>query len=965
MKRSALLSISAALICYSTTLDVTAAARGPWTASRVQGTPYTQTPYQIRPLFPNLHFQRPTSIEEIPGANRLIVTEIGGKIHSVAKTPGTQEADLVIDLASINGGRGTAFDTEFHPQFLKNRFVFVCYVHPDGGGHTRVSRFVLTDAVPPKIVPDTERVIITWPTGGHNGGCLEFGKEGYLYISTGDGSGPNPPDGRTTGQDVSDLLGSILRIDVDRSQDERAYGIPPDNPFIKLENARPEIWAYGLRNPWKFGVDLERGDVYVADNGWETWELVHRISRGSNGGWPVMEGPDLLRSEVTLGPTPIIPPFKAHPHTEANSVIGGPVYRGDRYPDLKGWFIYGDYITGTIWAVTPKEDGTASFQTLTDTDLRLSSLTEGSQGEVYLVDYDSTQQIYELIPTETKAAPKFPFPTRLSETGLFRSTADLEPMPGVVPYQVRAPRWMDGAQAQRWIAIPGTEMAKLGTSKSPSQFPEGTVLAKHLELPQTENRNSLRLETQLLHYEDKRWRPYTYVWNASGTEASLAEATGMDRPLDLPAAESAFLSQTWHLSAQNECRLCHNADAGYVLGFTANQMQDQLTTLSGKRVLSTVPTVAQHESLVNPNDPTQSLDDRARSYLHANCAMCHRPGGSAIASFYLRRDMSFDELQTNKGTGIGTFGMDKAKVIAAGDPYRSVLMYRMSKLGYSRMPYIGTQAVDSDGVSLISEWIQSLAIEGQDRDLISSPLLNDSAEAIALAHLSQEGTADTKKQEQAIRTLTATTEGSLALVDRLHGHRLSADTATAAIAIGNAATDPNIRGLFETFVPVSARKNRLGSNIDPDQILSLTGDVIKGETIFFGDGALCKSCHHPTDQSLSLGSTLVKMNRKYPQPSELLRHILEPSLRIDEAYLNYAFEMTDGTTINGFISLQTDEAYVIKTAELEEHTIAKKEIRTLRASQQSPMPTDLLSDLAPQDAADLLAFLQSFGGAGN
>lgn len=958
MKRFTLLLICTALIYSITTPEGSAAAREPWTSSRIQGTPYSQTPYQIRPAFPGLRFQRPTSIEDIPGANRLIITEIGGKIHSVVKSPDTKEADLVIDLASITGGGGTAFDTEFHPQFIENRFIFVSYVHPGEGRHTRVSRFVLSDTTPPKILPESERLIITWPTGGHNGGCLEFGKEGYLYISTGDGSGPNPPDGRTTGQDISDLLGAILRIDIDHSEGERTYRIPADNPFIKLENARPEIWAYGLRNPWKIGIDQVSGDVYAADNGWETWELVHRITQGSNGGWPVMEGRDLLRSEVALGPTPIIPPFKDHPHTEANSVIGGPVYRGDRYPDLQGWFIYGDYITGTIWAVTPKEDGSAAFQTLADTDLRLASLTEGSQGKVYMVDYDSTQQIYELIPAEIKTTTELPFPTRLSKTGLFRSTTTLEPMPGVIPYQVQAPRWMDGARAQRWIALPESGMAKLGASGTTASFPDGTVLVKHVAFPSTDDNNRIRLETQLLHYEGKKWRPYTYVWNDAETEANLAEPTGIDRTLNLSDPQSAFNPQTWHVGAQNECRLCHNADAGYVLGFTANQLQNQLTQLNVQRVLSTLPTVAQHDRLVNPTDPTQNLDDRARSYLHANCAMCHRPGGSAIASFYLRRDIPFEDLRTNKGTGIGTFGMHNAKVIAEGDPYRSVLMYRMSKLGYSRMPYIGTRTVDSQGVRLISEWIQSLGTEKQGQ--ISAPLMTGSAEANALAQLSRDQASATTSQEQAIRTLTSTTEGSLALVERLHSRQLSVQTATAAIAIGNGVSDSNIRGLFETFIPESARKDRLGSNIDPSQILNLTGDVTKGKTIFYGDGALCKSCHHPTDQSLSLGSTLEEMNRKYPQPSELLRHILEPSLRIDEAYLNYTIEMTDGTAINGLISQRTDKAYIIKTAELEEFTIPKNEIKALRASQQSPMPIGLLSDLAAQEAADLLAFLQSF-----
>ncbi len=963
-----MLAFVASVTSWQTTSDVYAAPREPWSTSRISGDPYPRAPYQIRPVFPHLRFQRPTSIEEIPNANRLLVTEIGGKIHSVEKGSRGGHANLVIDLAVHAGGGVSVFDAEFHPDFLNNRQVFLCYVHPGEEGHTRVSRFELSPATPPEILPGTEQVIITWPDGGHNGGCLEFGKDGYLYISTGDGSGPNPPDGLTTGQDVSDLLGAVLRIDVDvdHSEGGRAYEIPQDNPFRDLEGARPEIWAYGLRNPWKIGVDQETGEVFAADNGWETWELVHRIVKGGNCGWPVMEGRDLLRSEVPIGPTPVIPPFKDHPHTEANSVIGGPVYRGQRYPDLNGWFVYGDYITGTIWAVKANGDEAknASFRTLVDTDLRVVAFTEGSGGELYVLDYDSTEQLYELVPSEAEEERNDqPFPRQLSETGLFRSLTTLEPMPGVAPYEVRVPRWMDGASGKRWIAIPGDGVAEFAPEDGSIGFPEGTVLVKQLDLPQRDGKAAIRLETQMLHYEDSTWRPYSYVWDESGSEATLVDSIGLDRTIETTHASGATLSRRWHVSAQNECRLCHNADAGFVLGFAPNQLEDQLSTLTAMRLFDALPQVPGEQRLVDPNDASHNLNDRARSYLHANCAMCHRPGGSAIASIDLLRELPFDQLRTNKETGIGTFGIGDAKVIANGDPFRSVLMYRMSKLGYSRMPYIGTQVVDSAGVALIAEWIRSLEDADASSDEVSSPpLVKDSVEAKALALLGRETEGGREERDEAIRVLTQSTEGSLALVSLLHAGSLPEPDATAAVKMGNEVSETNIRGLFETFIPESKRRNRLGTNINPEQILSLEGSANRGKTIFFGDGALCKACHHPRDKELSIGTTLVAISEKYRQPSELLRHILEPSLRIDEPFASYKLELTNGTTINGVIAEKLNDTVVVKTAELEELRIPATEIREMEKSSHSPMPAGLLSDLTAQEAADLLDYILSLGG---
>ncbi|MEX2027371.1 MAG: PQQ-dependent sugar dehydrogenase, partial [Pirellulaceae bacterium] len=665
-----------------------AAKRTVWTTSRIAGSPFPPEPYRLTPAFAHLKFEKPTCVEEFPGEKRLLVSEIGGKIFSFPMQSDVQQADLVVDLQQLLprdlAGRSVSlFDAEFHPQFADNRYLFVSYVHPSNGGHTRLSRFTLDGKSPPKAVPSSELVILTWPSGGHNGGCLEFGTDGNLYISTGDGSGPNPPDGLTTGQTVDDLLGAILRVDVDRPSGDRPYSIPKDNPFVGIESARGEIWSYGLRNPWKFGIDRASGEVFVADNGWESWELVHRAVRGGNAGWPVMEGRASLRSEVAVGPTPILPPVKDHPHTEANSVVGGPIYRGKKLPGLAGSFVYGDYIMGTIWAIRPDKDNSYSHTTLVDTDQRIVAFTETSGGELLVLDYDLTGQIYELLPSDEKDTSAT-FPRRLSETGLFASLDSMQPAPGVVPYAVKVEPWTDGATGERWIAIPGDGKIRLADGKQPASYPEGTVLVKHLALPQGKDQKPIRLETQLLHYERGSWRPYSYLWDDAGNDATLVDAIGADRPVRTDGEGS---ERTWHVMATNECKLCHNGESGYMLGFVPNQLQ-----LSSLDVLEKGPAIAADDPLrlVDPHDHSQKLDDRARSYLHVNCSMCHQPGGNAIVSFYLRRDMPFDKLNTNKGTGIGTFGMPDARIIAAGDPYRSVLMYRMSKLGYARMPYIGS-----------------------------------------------------------------------------------------------------------------------------------------------------------------------------------------------------------------------------------------------------------------------------------
>ncbi|MBI3467580.1 MAG: PQQ-dependent sugar dehydrogenase [Planctomycetes bacterium] len=976
-----IIGLSWAMSCSAGTIAFAAdqpTSRPPWTTSRMQGSPEAPEPYRLTPAFPRIRFENPTSIEEIPGADRLLVTERAGNILSFRKAAAASETDLVLDLRSLLPSQladqsVSLLDAELHPNFRDNRHLFVCYVHPGNGGHSRVSRFILTADPVPRAVPGSEQVIITWPAGGHNAGCLEFGTDGCLYVATGDGSGPNPPDGLTTGQDVSDLLGAILRIDVDHHMSDQAYSVPADNPFVEVSGARPEIWAYGLRNPFKFGVDPHTGDIFAADNGWESWEMVHRIVRGGNCGWPVMEGRVALRTEVKLGPTPIIPPVKDHPHTEANSVIGGPVYRGVKLADLGGSFVYGDYITGTIWAIRPDKDGAYSHRTLVDTDQRIVAFCEGSRGELFVLDYDFTGHVYELLPSGLRDNSAN-FPRRLSETGLFASVENMAPAPGVVPYEVQVERWMDGAQADRWVAIPGAGLIELASGNAPATFPEGTVLVKHLTLPQASG-NAIRLETQLLHYESGVWRPYSYLWDEAGRDAQLVASIGASRPLQVAdaTAQGGVLERTWRVNATNECKLCHNAGPRFVLGFVPNQLNrpvdssdpgspNQLRLLAAQGVIAAAPQIADDDPprLVDPHDSSHALEDRARSYLHANCSMCHHPGGNAIISFYLRRDLPFDKLNTNKGTGIGTFGIRDARIISPGDPYRSLLLYRMAKLGYARMPYIGSQVVDSDGVALVERWIRSLPTDNP--ATISPPAAGDSDDARAFERLTSGAKSVSQEQrDDAIRTLLKSTEGALALAAGLHQGSAPGDDLRSAVSSGVASPTSDVRGLFDTFLPESQRRATLGASIDPQVILGRQGDQQRGKLIFFSDGARCRACHEIDEPGNSLGPTLQEINKKFSRPAELLQHVLQPSLKIDDPFAAYAVVTNDGRAINGLLVQQDTREIVIKTADKKLVSIGRDNIAEMHKSPKSLMPELILSDLTSQEAADLFQYIQSLG----
>jgi uncharacterized repeat protein (TIGR03806 family) len=943
--------------------------RVPWTTSRVIGSPDPPFPYDTERAFPALKFEHPVDITSAPGLDRLFVVEQAGKIYSFPNRPDAKSADLAIDVAHELPGVKETYAITFHPKFADNRFCYICSIRePDRKDGTRVSRFRVTKTDPPKIDPKSEQVVITWLSGGHNGCCLKFGPEGCLYISTGDGAGPNPPDTKRTGQDISDLLSSILRIDVDHPEAGRNYRIPADNPFVNTPGARPEVWAYGLRNPWRMSFDQKTGDLWVGDVGWELWEMLYRVERGGNYGWSVMEGRQPTNPEWPRGPTPILPPVVDHPHSESSSITGGATYYGSRLPELVGVYLYGDYDTGKIWGLRWQGGKIAWHRELADTTLRIVGFGEDPSGELYLLDHVGGT-VQRLIPNPEKSQASR-FPRRLSETGLFASVADQRPAVGVLRYSINAEPWEDGAVAERFVGVPGD--SQINTAAAPWQFPKNAVLAKTLSLASDSQREGRRrVETQLLHYTGIDWRAYAYRWNAEQTDAVLLDANGEDGLIEAVASAMPGDSskRTWHFASRAECLRCHNPWSGSALAFQPAQLSktgdyggvaaSQLDTFFHLGVCAPPVPADKRPKMANPRDVSADLSQRARAYLHVNCAHCHRVNaGSAVLS-QMVYDLPLDQTaMIDARPTQGGFGILGARVIAAGDPCRSVLLYRMSKIGNGRMPHLGSQRVDPDGVRLISEWIAGMRPqEKPSRELETATRLRRQEERL----LKQLRTG--QQQAEAARTLTeqllSTTSGALALLLAAQDGDLSKGTLDFAVAKATTVTDISVRDLFERFLPEDKRVKRLGSVIRPADILRLSADAKRGKHVFFETaGVQCKNCHRIEGTGRAVGPDLDHIGKKL-SAAQLLESILEPSKRIDPQFVTYLAETDDGRLVNGILVSKGANEVVLKDAQGALVHIPAKKIERLVGQSRSLMPELQLRDLTAKEVADLLAFLSA------
>lgn len=905
----------------------------------------------------------------IPGTNRLVVIEVKGKIFSFENKPAAEkvEADLFADVTKCDEKFFRVYGIAFHPQFAKNRYCYVSYVldgrTPAG---SRVSRFKVTDSDPPKIDLSSEQIVITWLGGGHNGAHLQFGPDGMLYITTGDGGDSFPADGHNTGQDISDLQAAILRIDVDHQDGDKRYRIPADNPFVDLAGARGEVWAYGLRNPWKMCFNPADGSLWTGDVGWELWEMIYRVERGGNYGWSLMEGRQPVHRERLRGPTPILPPTVEHDHTESRSITGGYFYQGDRLPELRGTYVYGDYVTGKLWGARWADGKVTDKRELFDSTIAIVSFGLDRAGEVYILDYAGT--LHRLMENPRRGVNS-QFPTKLSDTGLFANVAKHEPAPGVIPYRINAEPWADGTTAERFVALPGESQlstykktdVQVGLIAGEFQFPTDGVLVKtislDIELGNPASRR--RIETQVLHYDVDTWKAYNYLWNDEQTDAILAPDVSRDRAFQLidKSAPGGKRQQTWHHASRTECILCHTTRAASIHGFRLPQLNrdqqygdvsaNQLATFDHIKLLAE-PLPEKVATYPDIQNERRNLDDRARAYLHVNCAHCHRRGGGGSASFDVQYEIPLDKTRLFTRPTQGTFGILGAYVVTPGDPYRSVLYYRMAKQGHGRMPQFGSNVVDEKGLTLIHDWIASL-----------TPLPDDTtraaAEKIRLQHeklLREDG-----EKPESIAPLLAAPPSALQLIRAIDAGRLSGAQTTFAITSGTKHEDALIRDLFERYLPEEQRVKRLGTSIKPEEILALPGNAERGKQLYLTSaGVQCRMCHRVGDQGKAVGPDLTQIGKKLDR-AKLLESILEPSKAIDPQYVTHLVETTDGRVLAGVLVRKTDKETVLKTADGKEVTIPAAEIEQAVTQQKSLMPDLLAREMTAEQLADLLAYL--------
>ncbi len=952
------------LLTRTSILGAEPPGRIPWTMSRVSGTPEPPLPYSTQRLYPELEFRNPVDMAREPGSERLYILELDGKLWSFL--PG-QPRHLVLDAHASVPGHSRSYGLTFHPQFEQNRQMFLSYVlEGDQPSGTHVSRFRITTDDPPVIEPQSEELIITWHSGGHNGANLKFGPDGFLYISAGDGGPAFPPDPDQVGQDLGDLRSTIFRIDIDQAEESRPYAVPKDNPFVDLPGARPEIWAYGFRNPWKMCFDTQSGDLWTGDVGWELWELIYRVVKGGNYGWAVMEGRQPVRADVTRGPTPIFPPIVDHPHTEARSITGGYVYRGTRLPELQGAYIYGDYVTGKIWGLRTEGDRVVWHQELAETPLAVITFGEDQTGELFVVDYAGG--IYQLIPN-----PRFGqtsnFPTRLSDTGLFEDTPLHRPAPGVYSYDLVAEPWMNGATAERLIALPDTTSIETARNREQWQYPPGTVFAKSISLPMDvgDPSTAIRLETQLLHFDGEQWRPYTYIWNDDQTDALLAPGEGDIRrlPITDSAAEGGVRTLSWRFHSRAECTACHTRTAGDVLGFfpqnlivpDSSSSDNQLAKMTELELFAIAfkPQDLQ-PAVCDPMDTTCDRDTRARTYLMLNCAHCHRRGGGGTAHIEFPIEHSLDKMRAIDAPPTqGTFNIPQARIIARRDPFRSVLYYRMATIGRGHMPQLGAQLIDEGGVALLFDWITSLPPEETLPESVAG-IQSHEAELIDDLETHPDHGGD---ELSAIDPLLLTTTGALRLVHAIDSGRLSDSVRERIVAAGAGSRDPVIRDLFERYLPEAQRTRRLGSVVRVDEILHVPGDIERGRMLFHeASGMQCRNCHQVEGRGKSVGPALDDVGRRL-QPVEILESILDPSRKVDAKWVSYSVATKDGQVLSGLLTHRDDQSVVLRDIEARDHELAVSEIDELLAQQKSLMPELLFQEMTAKQLADLLAYLSS------
>jgi uncharacterized repeat protein (TIGR03806 family) len=651
-------------------------------------------------------FSSPLLMQQAPAdARRWYVVEKGGRLYWFDNNSAVTTRNLFIDLTNVVDARseGGLLGMAFHPAFASNGYIYLSYttsdnpVNDNGANfRSRISRFTVSSDRN-TLLPASELNLLTFaqPFDNHNGGHIAFGADGLLYIGFGDGGSGGDP--QNNGQRLDTWLGKFLRIDVDNGT---PYAIPPTNPFAG-GGGLPEIYAWGFRNPWRWSFDRDSGELWAGDVGQGSWEEVDKVTLGGNYGWRYREGAHCYSPSSNCPTAGLIDPVVEYGHSNGRcSITGGYVYRGNNVPALRGHYVFGDFCTGEVWGLP---QGSNSAQPLASSGLAISSFGEGNDGEVYVIGYGNGR-LYRIAPGS--GAPGG-IAQRLTDTGCVNPANATQPAAGLIAYDINAPFWSDGASKDRFMALPsGTRMHI--ESNHDWTFPVGTILMKHFAL------GGRLIETRLfMRHPDGEWGGYSYEWDVAQTDALL-----------VPNGKSVTIGgQSWRYPSGGECLRCHTAASGRALGPETGQMNrsfahpvtgvqaNQLSTYE-QLGLFDAPLAGPPASLPafpSPSNTGAPLEQRARSYLHANCSHCHRPNGPTPVAMDLRYDTALAATATcNVVPQEGNLGVSGARLILPGDPARSVVALRMRALDTNRMPPLASSVVDADGAALIESWIVAL-----------------------------------------------------------------------------------------------------------------------------------------------------------------------------------------------------------------------------------------------------------------
>lgn len=686
----------------------------------------------LQPWFSKVVIDQPIHLVPFPdGSDRVVIVARKGQLYLVDNVEAAASKHLMLDIAakvSISG-EGGLLSVAFHPKFKQNGKLYLNYTSSGAKFQTIIAEYTAAKADPTVVDPASAKILMTiaQPYANHNGGQIAFDHDGLLHIGMGDGGAGGDPHGY--GQDPQSLLGKMLRIDVDKPSGGKAYGIPKDNPFLDDAKFRPEIWALGMRNPWRFSFDRATGKLWAADVGQDKLEEVDIIEGGQNYGWKDMEGTACYSPKTNCAKAGRALPVAEYGRTLGVSITGGHVYRGSALPGLYGAYVFADYGSGRFWSLTQAAGGAWQMTELLDTSYSPVSFGESRDGELYVMQLNGANRIFRIGEATSKPPTGKAFPVLLSQTGCFTDLAKLTPAPGLVPYSVNAPFWSDGAAKQRWLVLPkgSVQAGKPGPIQVPDDdlaawpMPAGTLIVKHFGVG---DGGKTPVETRFMQRTADGWRFHTYRWNEGGTEAELLAGGGTDisraTTVDGQPADVA-----WHFPTLTQCEGCHKpagTTESQLLGVATAQL-NRLATFGGKPV-NQLTVFAQSGMLDKALVPAarKALPDLgetgaagppaagARAWLHANCANCHRPLGPAPTDLDLRQDTALAAMGACKVAPQNGNPWNAKAIVEPGAPADSALWHRLAEAPDSPwfMPPFGVHVVPAAARDQVQAWILGL-----------------------------------------------------------------------------------------------------------------------------------------------------------------------------------------------------------------------------------------------------------------